>query len=120
MACIRPVDPQYELSDSSFGFEGGVFAQAGQGRNRAEDTARGADAGGAVRPIHVFVDLGPPMAYLVRRLQKRCVAVDYIEKLLAAFSEDDPVVAPKPADPPSPLSMCLSAHRLLPVPWLNP
>jgi LuxR family maltose regulon positive regulatory protein len=38
--------------------------------------------------IRLFVDLGPRMAVLLKRLQKQNVAVDYIENILAAFRED--------------------------------
>ena len=38
--------------------------------------------------IRLFVDMGPQMGDLLKRLQEQDVAVDYIEKLLAAFRED--------------------------------
>ena len=41
-----------------------------------------AEPGGLIRP---FVELGPPMADLLNRLIKKNVAVEYIEKILAAF-----------------------------------
>jgi LuxR family maltose regulon positive regulatory protein len=47
-----------------------------------------AEPGGFIR---VFVDLGPQMADLLKRLHEQNVAVDYIEKLLAAFSYDEQV-----------------------------
>jgi len=38
--------------------------------------------------IRLFVDMGPQMEDLLKRLQEKDVAVDYIEKLLAAFRDD--------------------------------
>ena len=43
-----------------------------------------AEPGGWIRP---FVELGPPMADLLKRLMSKSIAVDYIEKLLAGFSD---------------------------------
>jgi LuxR family maltose regulon positive regulatory protein len=54
----------------------------------------------AVRP---FVELGPPMADLLERLQKQNVAVDYIEKLLAAFADGEQDATTE-----------VAAHHLLP------
>ncbi|MGB5617248.1 MAG: LuxR C-terminal-related transcriptional regulator [Desulfobacterales bacterium] len=45
--------------------------------------------------IRNFVDMGPPMADLLKRMHRQNVAVDYIENLLAAFSDDEQVVAPE-------------------------
>jgi LuxR family maltose regulon positive regulatory protein len=56
-----------------------------------------AEPGGFIR---VFVDLGPQMADLLKRLHKQNVAVDYIEKLLAAFRDDEQVVVAEAADHP--------------------
>ncbi|MGB7031776.1 MAG: LuxR C-terminal-related transcriptional regulator, partial [Syntrophobacteria bacterium] len=47
-----------------------------------------AEPGGFIR---VFVDLGPQMADLLKRLHEQNVAVNHIEKLLAAFSYDEQV-----------------------------
>lgn len=47
-----------------------------------------AEPGGFIRN---FLDLGPPMTTLLQRLLKQNVAVDYIEKLLAAFSDNEPI-----------------------------
>ena len=58
-----------------------------------------AEAGGFIRP---FVDLGPQMADLLKRLQKQNVAVDYIESILAAFRDDEHKPAPDTNDPESP------------------
>jgi LuxR family maltose regulon positive regulatory protein len=49
-----------------------------------------AEPGGGIRN---FVDLGPPMADLLKRLLKKNVAVDYITRLLAAFKADEQLVA---------------------------
>ncbi|MDX2455447.1 LuxR C-terminal-related transcriptional regulator [Desulfosarcina sp.] len=51
-----------------------------------------AEPGGFIR---TFVDLGPSMNNLLKRLQKQNVAVDYIETLLSAFSDEDTVAAPE-------------------------
>ena len=50
--------------------------------------------------IRNFVDMGPPMADLLKRLQKQNVAVDYIEKLLTAFRDDERAVLPDVANHP--------------------
>jgi len=50
--------------------------------------------------IRNFVDMGPPMADLLKRLQKQSVAVNYIEKLLTAFGDDKQVIEPEAADHP--------------------
>ena len=51
-----------------------------------------AEPGGFIR---TFVDLGPSMNNLLKRLQKQNVAVDYIETLLSAFSDEDTVASPE-------------------------
>lgn len=48
--------------------------------------------------IRTFVDLGKPMNDLLKRLQKENFAVDYIETLLSAFSNEDRAVAPESVD----------------------
>jgi LuxR family maltose regulon positive regulatory protein len=40
----------------------------------------------------LFVDLGPQMADLLKRVQEQDIAVDYIEKLLVAFRDDEQVL----------------------------
>ena len=67
-----------------------------------------AGPGECIRP---FVELGPPMADLLKRLQKQNVAVDFIEKLLAAFADGEPDAMPEvtahhslPDEPPVRLS----------------
>ncbi|MBL0714627.1 MAG: hypothetical protein JJV98_13100, partial [Desulfosarcina sp.] len=54
---------------------------------------------GWVRP---FVESGRPMADLLKRLSKQNVAVDQIEKILAAFKDDAQVLAPEAARDASP------------------
>ncbi len=58
--------------------------------------------------IRLFVDLGPRMADLLKQLQKQSVAVDYIEKILAAFRDDERAGGPEAADHP-----IASAHQPL-------
>jgi LuxR family maltose regulon positive regulatory protein len=48
--------------------------------------------------------LGPPLADLLKRLMKQNVAIDYIERLLAAFRQDEPERLPVPPSPRSPVS----------------
>ena len=65
-----------------------------------EEVVSLAGPGGLVRP---FIEAGPKMADLLKRLQKQNVAVDYIEKILAAFENDKQIVVPvgKPTTLPS-------------------
>jgi LuxR family maltose regulon positive regulatory protein len=56
-----------------------------------------AEPGGFIR---LFVDLGPQMADLLKRLHEQNLAVDYIEKLLAAFRGDERAVVSEAADQP--------------------
>jgi LuxR family maltose regulon positive regulatory protein len=44
-----------------------------------------AEPGGFIRP---FVELGPPMADLLKRLHRKKIARGYIEKILAAFDRE--------------------------------
>ena len=64
-----------------------------------------AEPGGFIR---VFVDLGPQMADLLKRLHEQNVAVDYIKKLLGAFGDEEQVVVPYAAD-----HQIASAHQPL-------
>jgi LuxR family maltose regulon positive regulatory protein len=85
-----------------------------------------AEPGGFIR---AFVDLGPPMADLLKRLIKKNVAVEYIDRLLAAFRDDEQVVVPdapvsqaiqEPSvSPPSP-HVPLSPHQPDVQPLLEP
>ena len=71
-----------------------------------------AEAGGFIRP---FVDLGPSLADLLKRLHKQRIAVDYIEKILAAFGQEGKQLAvPEAADHP-----IASAHQPLAEPLTN-
>ena len=77
-----------------------------------------AKPGGWIRP---FVELGPPMADLLNRLIKKNVAVDFIEKLLASFGDDETKPSPDAADhespsPPPPISR----HQVSPSPRPQP
>jgi LuxR family maltose regulon positive regulatory protein len=86
-----------------------------------------AEPGGFIR---LFVDIGPQMADLLKRLQKQNVAVGYIERILAAFRknghrtvpnatdhESPPPHLPVPQSPPLPLSQ--SSNALLIPPSLR-
>ncbi|MFC1581094.1 response regulator [Thermodesulfobacteriota bacterium] len=55
-----------------------------------------AEPGGFIR---LFVDLGPQMANLLKRLVKQNVAVRYIGRILAAFKEDELGAVPDASDP---------------------
>jgi len=77
-----------------------------------------AGPGGWIRP---FVEAGPPMADMLQQLHKQNVAVDYIEKLLAAFRGDEqvafqdisgPQAAPTPSVSPQPLIEPLTNREL--------
>ena len=48
--------------------------------------------------IFPFLELGSQMADLLRRLNKRNVAVDYVEQILAAFRAEEQAVVPETAD----------------------
>ncbi len=65
---------------------------------RLEESVSLAEPGGGIR---FFLDQGPSMADLLKRLQKTNVAVDYIEKILSAFRDDKQVAGPEAADHPS-------------------
>jgi LuxR family maltose regulon positive regulatory protein len=52
-----------------------------------------AEPGGCIRP---FVELGPPMADLLKRLHKKNDFVDYIEQVLNAFNDDTNSVEVEP------------------------
>lgn len=58
------------------------------------------------RFIRVFVDLGPRMVKLLKQLVKHNVAVEYIMKILAAFTEDGQNAVPVDSDSNGP-----SPHR---------
>ncbi len=68
--------------------------------------------GGSIRP---FVELGSPMAELLKRLLRQNVAVDYIGKILAAFGEDE-TGSPSLQVPKSPHLQVIP----LPSPWSSP
>ncbi len=65
--------------------------------------------------IRNFVDMGPPMVDLLKRMHRQNVAVDYIENLLAAFNDDEQVVAPNDhpvASPYQPLTDPMTNREL--------
>ncbi|UCF94837.1 MAG: AAA family ATPase, partial [Desulfobacterales bacterium] len=53
-----------------------------------------AEPGGFIR---AFVDFGPPMADLLKGLKKQNAAVDYIERILAAFRAEEQAIVPRKA-----------------------
>jgi LuxR family maltose regulon positive regulatory protein len=68
-----------------------------------------AEPGGFIR---LFVDLGPQMADLLKRLHERNVAMDYIEKLLAAFRDDEQMLAQDVANSQAPLTLAARSQLL--------
>jgi LuxR family maltose regulon positive regulatory protein len=94
--------------------------RANEARKALEEAVVLAQPGGWIRP---FVEAGPPMADLLRSLIKKNVAVQYIEKILAAFqdnvkdvSRDETdradVSAVPPSTPPQPLVEPLTNREL--------
>ncbi|MGD9074490.1 MAG: LuxR C-terminal-related transcriptional regulator [Desulfobacteraceae bacterium] len=85
------------------------LGRADEAFHALEEVVALAGARGWIRP---FVEAGPPMADLLKRLQKQSEAVDDIERLLAAFREDEQRAlrdaanydspSPRPPVPPSP------------------
>ena len=80
-----------------------------------EEVVALAGAGGWIRP---FVELGRPMADLLKQLQKQNVAVDYIQRILAAIRDDEQVIVEAAheqpiAAPPQPLRPSGSFQSLL-------
>ncbi|MGD8370933.1 MAG: LuxR C-terminal-related transcriptional regulator, partial [Syntrophobacterales bacterium] len=74
-----------------------------------------AGPGGWVRP---FIEAGPPMADLLKDLQRQNVAVDHIQRILAAFRDDEQVIAEAAheqpiASPPQPIRPSTSPQSLL-------
>jgi LuxR family maltose regulon positive regulatory protein len=70
--------------------------------------------------VHPFVELGSPMADLLKRLLKQNIAVDYIGKLLAAFGEDETGSPSLPVPlSPSP-QVSLSPSHPIPQPLVEP
>ena len=68
-----------------------------------------AEPGGFIR---LFVDLGPQMADLLKSLHEQNVAVDYIEKLLAAFSDDEQVLVQDVSGAKAPLTLAAGPEPL--------
>jgi LuxR family maltose regulon positive regulatory protein len=80
-------------------------------REKVAEALALAEHGGFIR---LFVDLGPQMADLLKRLHEQNVAVDYIKKLLGAFGDEEQVVVPYAAD-----HQIASAHQPLRTPTLS-
>ncbi len=79
-----------------------------------------AEPGGFIRP---FVDLGPQMTTLLKRLIKQDVAVGYIKRILDAFSEDDHRLSSSPSLPASPsprLRLSISQRHPISKPLVDP
>ncbi len=68
-----------------------------------------AQPAGFFRP---FVEMGPPMTDLLKRLQQQNVAVDYIERILSAFADDEHKMTPNTTDDESssPLHRFSASH----------
>jgi len=66
--------------------------------------------------IRLFLDLGPGMEGLLKRLIRRNINVDYVGKILAAFRDEKQVVVPDASDQdipsPSPLIEPLTNREL--------
>ena len=84
-------------------------------REKLTESLALAEHGGFIRN---FVDLGPPMTDLLQRLIKQNVAVDYIQKILAAFQDDEETLA-QIASPPPP-SPILRVPLSPPLPSSSP
>lgn len=52
--------------------------------------------------VRTFIDYGPPMQGLLRQVAARGLAADYVSKLLAAFSAEEPGETPSPPPPGTP------------------
>ncbi len=74
-----------------------------------------AEPGGFIRP---FVDLGSPMADLLKRLVKQNFAVEYIGRILAAFKEDEKLSMKGESEPP-PTHLLDATTQPLPEPLSN-
>jgi len=68
-----------------------------------------AEPGGFIR---VFVDLGPPMAELLKRLLRETVSVAYIGRILAGFKRDE-----IRAMQDNPFTLGRTRHHHVPNPW---
>jgi len=90
-----------------------------------EEAVSLAGPGGWIRP---FVEAGPLMAELLKRLQEQNLAVDYIDKIVAAFRDDEQAAVPdafgsktaekRPLSPLSPNPPVSSSPR--PQPLVDP
>jgi LuxR family maltose regulon positive regulatory protein len=80
-----------------------------------EEVVALAGPGGWVRP---FIEAGPPMADLLKQLQRQNVAVDYIQRILAAIRDDEQVIVEAAheqpiASPPQPVRPSVSPQSML-------
>jgi LuxR family maltose regulon positive regulatory protein len=80
-----------------------ALAQAAQRDSKsALDTLKRAfDLAAAEGYVRTFIDYGPPMRQLLQQAAMRGLATDYVSKLLAACSAEEPADTPSPP-PPSP------------------
>ena len=76
-----------------------------------------AEPAGYIRPL---VELVPPMADLLKRLQQQNIAVDYIGGILAAFRDDEQAVVPEAADQPTASTRQFRHPSLLSQPLIDP
>ena len=76
-----------------------------------------AEPAGFIRP---FVEMGPPMADLLKRLQQQNIAVDYIGSFLDAFADDEQAVVPEAADQPTASTRQFRHPSLLSQPLIDP
>jgi LuxR family maltose regulon positive regulatory protein len=81
-----------------------------QARAALEQALSLAQPGGFIFP---FLELGPPMADLLKGLHKQNVSVDFIEKLLAAFGEDEQVGVEDVTEPQAALTLAATRQPLL-------
>ena len=73
------------------------LGRSNEAHKALEEALSLAGTGGWVRP---FIEAGPPMADLLKELQKQNVAADYIDKILAAFRDDEQVLLQAAAGQP--------------------
>ena len=76
-----------------------------------------AEPGGFIRN---YVNMGLPMADLLKRLGKQNIAGDHVEKVLGAFRDDERTAAPETAGDPIPSSNGASRSLSLSQPLIEP
>jgi LuxR family maltose regulon positive regulatory protein len=67
--------------------QGLLYKEQGERESALDSLAEALDLAQPGGFIRLFVDLGPPMARLLDQLRHQGVAVDYINRILAAFAE---------------------------------